>query len=323
MRRWTTSSWAALAFSTGIMAASPAMALDGLEWQWAEGQERRFLIQSEVELSDVMFFNAEQNAEIRVTYFTVVADITCSPVSESKSGWALSCTIGGASLSAAPIYQDAARLPEVLAEMDEKYEAARLEIQLGRDGRVKSLGLEGVSQRNRRISGIQEVMRLVLGRGIAGLDLQLPPKGTDKDRGLWKQKASMAMALPSNQGTMGGATTTHQIGSTADGIVNIVSEGHGTLGSGEMIMVGGVERPRNLFDMTFAGSGRFDTVNGQLLERQYIVEGTPTASSVSAEAIDGAKYQQATVIQLIDADREIELGPSVALEPGATMRVVR
>jgi hypothetical protein len=307
----------------GLGAATPALAIDGLEWQWADGQERRFLMQTEFELSDVMFFNAERNAEIRITYFTLVADITCSPRLETKSGWELACEIGGVSLSAAPIFQDAERLPEVLAEMDEKFETASLEVTMGRDGRVKALGLEGISQRNRRISIIQEVMRLIIGRGIAGLDLQLPPKGTDKDRGLWKQKASMAMALPSNQGTMGGAMTTHRVSSNTDGVVNIVSEGEGTLGAGEMIMVGGVERPRNLFSMTFAGSARFDTVNGHLVERQYIVEGVPTASSVSAEAIDGAKYQQATVIQLIEADREIDLGPSVALAPGATMRVIR
>ena len=267
MRRWTGVLAGAAALALGLGTATPALAIDGLEWQWAEGQERRFLLQTEVELSDVMFFNAERNAEIRVTYFTLVADITCSPEITTKSSWELACQIGGVSLSAAPIFQDAARLPEVLAEMDEKFETAHLEVTLSRDGRVKALGLEGVSQRNRRISIIQEVMRLVMGRGVAGLDLQLPPKGTDKDRGIWKQKTSMAMALPSNQGTMGGAITTHRVSGNTDGIVSIVSEGEGTLGSGEMILVGGAERPRNLFSMTFAGSARFDTVNGQLLER--------------------------------------------------------
>jgi len=279
---------------------SEAWAATGLEWQW-EGVEHRFYIQAQVRPSELMWFRAENNREVRVAEFRVNLSTTCRPERlVGKRGWELRCDLDDFGIAAAPVASEQGLLLPILDELDDKFTGAWLQVVFTRDGRVKNVDLEGVDKSNRRISQIHESMRLVLVRAFAGLDLQLPKNGDDKGKGSWKQKAALAMGFPSDLGTMGSAEIIHEITATDGDVVELSSTGRGVLGSGEMVEVAGQERPKNLYDMSLSGTARFDVGRGLLLSREYLVEGNPTASSMMADGWAGIPYVQAVQVSWVE-----------------------
>jgi hypothetical protein len=73
----------------------------------------------------------------------------------------------------------------------------------------------------------------------------------------------------------------------------------------------GQERPANLFEMSLAGRARFDTARGVLVDRDYAAEGTPTASSLSADGREGYPYVQVAHLELVEEGTEPPpLGPN-------------
>ncbi len=301
-----------------------AHAVTGLAWQWQEGVQHRYLLQVQVRLSELMWFKATLNREVRVVEFraNVITNCRCNGAL-GKKAWRVNCKIEDIALQAAPVVQEAGLLQAVLDEMATNYRGATAQLQFMTDGRLRNIDLEGVDKRNRRIAEIHETMRLILVRALAPLDLQLPKKGDDGERGFWKQSNVLAMAFPSNQGTMGSSSVEHRIVKQEGDILTLNTEGRGTLGTGETIIVANQERPKNLYDMSISGSAEFDRGRGVLLRRDYMVQGMPTASSLMAEGAQGIPYVQAAHVELIAPGQPLpELGATKelagALHPYAT-----
>ncbi|MBW1878085.1 MAG: hypothetical protein JRJ84_06975 [Deltaproteobacteria bacterium] len=306
----------ALVLVGALSTSGRAGAVTGLEWQLGE-QPVRYLITARVQLPELMWFNAEVNVETRVSEFQVDLVTRCISAGEAgKKGWQLICAIEDIALRAAPAASESGRTLLVLDEWDEKLLGATVQLLFNRDGRLRNVDLEGVEASDRRTSQIRETMRLVMTRVYAPLDLQLPKNGDDRDRGTWKQGSSVVLEFPSDVGSMGAAVVRHTVLAVEASVVTIETTGRGTLGSGEMVQVAGQERPANLFEMSLAGRARFDTARGVLLDRDYVVEGRPTASSVSAEGREGYPYVQVAHLELV--------GEGVEPPPlGANQEIVR
>ncbi len=282
---------------------SHARATEGLEWKLEDGSVR-YHLQAQVRLSEMLWFRSERNDNARVAEFRVDVLTSCKPSQAQKKGWELRCDIVAVGLQAAPLPQDAGKMGPIAEEMAQSLTGTWVQVDFRRDGTLKNLHLEGIESENRRVSQIHEILRLVLVRAFAGLDLKLPKKGSDGGKGSWKQKTSLSMGFMSDQGTLGSSATTHEITATEGSVVEITSQGQGTLGSGEMILINGQERPRNLYDVVFQGVARFDTARGLLVYREYIVDARPTASALLAEGTEGVHYVQAVRVQLVEEGQD-------------------
>ena len=85
----------------------------------------------------------------------------------------------------------------LLQELDEVLTGAGLQLQVGDNGRLRNVDLEGVRRPNRRLSERTENLRLVLARMVAGLDLHLPrPRKTEGD--FWVQYRDVVLFSPSS-----------------------------------------------------------------------------------------------------------------------------
>lgn len=182
----------------------------------------------------------------------------------------------------------------------------------GADGRLRNYNLEGLSKEWRRENRMIETLRLVLGRAFASFDMQLPKKGEARGKP-WRQTGVLAMSLPSASGSVGQSSIDHEVKKVEGNRVEILSSGRGIVGSGEMIAVqpGAPERPANMYDMSLQGFALFDVELGTLVDRQYVVQGAPTASSIASEGTEGISYVQAVRLMLIpEGEQAPALGPN-------------
>lgn len=303
-----------------LMGSSAAHATEGLEWKWEVGAERTFLFQAQVRLAEMLYFPAPLNQDLRVVEFYLAAVSDCrAEAAAGKKAWELRCTFEDVQLTAAPPEADAGKgLIEILDAYDQMLLAAEAQLVFGRDGRVRNFDLEGVDASIRRQRVMQEVLRLVLLRAFAGLDLQLPKHGDDGGKS-WRQSETFAMQLPKSMGTMGGIQLDSSVTATDGAVVTIDTVGKGTVSSGESIGAPGEERPRNFFDLEMRSRATFDTAQGVLLSRDYVVSGEPTASSVLATGVAGTAYVQAIHVELIPPNAKVKpLEANAETTPGTS-----
>lgn len=286
-KSWVITGIAALSLST------PAWATEGLTWKWTEGQTRQFFIQAQVQFAEVMVFRATNNVDVRVTELQLNINTNCEAVAPvGKRGWELACGFDDFAIQGAAIATEKGRLLPILDEVDEYMKVASVQLVLLNDGRLRSLDLEGIVKRNTRTVDMHETLRLVLSRAFSILDLELPPKGDDKGKG-WRQTGSRVAEFPSNKGTFGMVEIDNGVKEVQGNKVTIESVGRGTIGGGEMITLGDQERPKNMYNTDIRGTASFNISRGELLEREVLVQATPTASSVASEAGAGPAYVQA------------------------------
>lgn len=287
-----------------VLLAAPtlAQAATGLAWQWAGPQ--RYHIVARVHVPMLANFAAEHNHEFRAAQYQVELVTSCAPAREiGKSGWELKCDIEDVALNVVPAQAyDAEKALAIVEELDGRLDAGWVQLTFSADGRVKNLDLEGVEKGNTRTAAIQESLRQIMLRAFSSLDLELPAKGDDKGKGTWRTSNLMAMSVPSKQGTIGAVQVVHVIDSTEGAVVSWKSSGKGVVSTGETVNVGGVEKPLGSWDMNYEGFARFDTARGLLLERELIVEGQPTASSLQADGAAGHPYMLAARVVLLADD---------------------
>lgn len=291
----------------GLLAALPARATTGLEWQMGDAP-LRYHLRAQVQLPEVLFLHAQFNDEVRVHEVRVHLVTSCRPADAlGRRGWELACSIDDLALQVAPVTPDAGQAAPVLQDWDDKLTGATLQVVLHRDGRVKNVDLEGIEKDERRMQHIVETMRLLTTRAFALLDLELPRKGDDKGKGEWKQRQSLALGFVTTEGTIGSSRVVHRIVDETDGVVTIETEGEATQGPADTVAVASQERTANLYEMDYTGSARFDTAAGRLIERTYFVHATPTASSVNAEGSNVPPYVQRSALTLLEEGESPEL----------------
>lgn len=281
-----------------------AGATTGLAWSWPAAGWRYQLL-TRVNVPTLISMKAQENAEARVAQFQLEVVTRCAPTGEpAKSGWELRCDLEDIAVLATPVTPDAAPLAAIAREYDSRLTGAWVQVQFSSDGRIKNIDLEQVDKSDPRQAAIHETMRLMLARAFAPMELTLPKGGDDKGKGAWRTDNLLATAFPSSQGTMGSVQVAHQITATEGGIVALRASGKGVVSSGEMVVVAGQERPANTWEMVYDGEARFDVARGVLLERQYIADAQPTASSMASDGLAGMPYVQvARAVLLADGDK--------------------
>jgi hypothetical protein len=298
-----------------LLIGGPAWAAEGLTWKWTEDQTRRFYIQAQIQLAEVMVFRATNNTDVRITELQLNINTNCKAVAPvGKRGWELDCSFDDFAIQGAPIATEKGRLLPVLDEVDAYMKEASVQLVMLNDGRLRSLDLEGIVKRNTRTVDMHETLRLVLTRAFSVLDLELPSKGEDKGKA-WRQTGSRVAEFPSNKGTFGLVEINHAVKETQGNKVTIESTGRGTIGGGEMIMLGDQERPKNMYDTNVRSTAAFNTGRGELLEREVLVQATPTASSVASEAGSGPAFVQAIRLVTVAPSAKVPaFGPNAELE---------
>jgi hypothetical protein len=304
-------------FAAACLATSlPASATTGLAWQWEEDETRQYVVRADVHLPGGRPMFAEKNIDAYFTRAKVVLLLSCAPkATMGKKGWLMKCDIDDAALSAEPLPNSIGLVEQVIPEWTNVWiNDAWVEFNLTRDGRVRSIDLEGVDKSIRRKQFIWESMRQLMVRALAPFNLQLPKKGDDKGYGYWVQQDHIGLTLPSNQGSLGGVNVIQKLTELPDlpeNVSFIVSHGEGTIATGEEV---GDVSIRNSYGMVLDGSGRFDREAGVLLESQFYAEGRATASSTQAEAGLNAGYYQTSYVQLLAEGAEApSMGPSEEL----------
>jgi len=269
-------------FLCGLVASGPAQAVEtDLAWQW--DQPHRWYMAVDVHLPVKMWLNAEFNKDVRVVAYQIRAVVDCAPgTPEVRQSYEVLCTLEDISLTGAAHPGDAGMMLPVLQEVDDVLTGASLQLQMGTDGRLKNVDLEGVRRVNRRLSERTENLRLMLTRMVAGLDLRLPrPRNTEGD--LWLQRQDTVLGSPSGMGTSAGVEVIHRASTREDGLIGIVTSGRA--------VVMPVDISGNLYDTRYEGKALFDPDLG-LTYRAWTTVGTPTASSPIALGARGIDYLQ-------------------------------
>ena len=298
----------------------------GLVWAWPDGEVRRWYLEDEVTLPQLMLWRAERNLDLRVVAWQLRSVLECRNVPEktSRRSWEVRCRIEAASIRAASLPADRgpaagddagrSRLQVVVEEYAAKLTGAEIQFTLRKDGRVSSIDLEGVSKRLDRMQAIYDVQRQMLTRAIAGFDVVFPRKGVTPD-GIWVQYQNLVLAAPANLGSAGGTETVHEVLRVEDGIVVSREVGRGMVAPSQ-----GDGGSPDLFDTHLEGATVFDTRRGMITERVWTALGEATASSAISEGFSKPMpYIQRGRIVELDVGESPVLPPSMELaSPGDT-----
>jgi hypothetical protein len=302
-----------------LAASEPALATTGLQWQWSDGTVRSWHIVADVLTPSLIQFRALNNTDVRVGRFRVELVLRCIKERDvGKAAFELRCFVDDVGLQAAPVEPDRGRLLPVLDEFDESYRGSFLEVALGADGRVKTVGFEGFDDRIRRYREIATVMRLVAVRAVAGLDLQLP-KGGDDGGSPWRLNKALAMSMVSDVGTVGSLDGASRVAKVDGDVVIIESTGRGTFGSGEEVAASGTPEIANLYDLSMQSAATFDVKQGFLMDRSYHVEGNATAGSVAATGGKGSSYVQDLRMTWLAPGTAVQIEPNAELDAVPTI----
>jgi len=260
-------------------AAAPAAAATGVEWQWPDGEVRKYRVAADVKMPQVLIFSNDYNKDVRVYDYAFIVDVDCMPTRATGKGWELACDITEAQFNANVASNDLNIGLEVLDQWDQKLvDNAKVTFELTSDGKVKDFDLQGLNERNTRIRMIKETMRPVLLRGFSAFDLNLPKKGDASKP--WKQKTQLALMLPVINGMLGATQLQSEVAEEEGTKVTIDTVGRGTLTMD--LMAGSGAAPPDSYDSVMRSRSAFDTATGNLLERSYLVESQLTPGSGSA-----------------------------------------
>jgi hypothetical protein len=282
----------------------PAFATTGLAWQWpAEGS--RFLMAVQVQTPTALTYPAEKNIALRAAVMEIVAVTSCAPAAEvPKKGFRLECKLEDVALRVDPAYVvEVEHIAPVLAELDERLTGAVVQLTTNAEGHVKSYDLEGLPEGSARQREQFAILRLVMMRMFALLDFELP-KGGDDQSAAWRVTGTIVNGYPSELGVAGSFAVDSAVAST-DGTVAVIKQrASGIVQSGEQSAVGSGQ-PTHIWDTTLDGTARFDMASGRLLEREYVVEGLPTGSSLGGTS--ARPYRQVARLVALGASEHPEL----------------
>lgn len=222
----------ALLLYTALGAAIAAEARpDVPTWEWPEGVSRRYLAETEVVVPQYLLFMSWQSKQARVSAFQIRAVLDCTGAEPVGRSWRVICRFEDLSLQAAALPGDRTEpgrpplLQPVLEEMDERLTASRLAFTLRPDGRITEIDLLDLDRRNRRVGQMNETLRTLLVRVIAGFEFPLPRRGED----IWAQHRSMLLSTPAQGGTIGSSEIVHRIRSRDGGVWDVETVGKGLL----------------------------------------------------------------------------------------------
>lgn len=300
-------------FIMAIMLLLPTSALsvdvDGLEYEWRQGEARRMFVETRVDLPRAMWFFAERNREARISSFHIRISMNCNDVGVLRRGWQVTCQVEDAALSAVAMPGDEAQLAQILPELDAALDGALVSFTVRHDGQMSRVALE--SERGtswfRRGNAMGENLRLMVSRAVAGLDLQLPRRGRAAD-GMWVQRNSRLFETPSAYGTLGSAQIVHAAHDQGEMLL-IESSGRGILSPGARD-----GEPQDVFDTRLHATSFFDPERGMLVQHTWQAIGLPTASTTAEIGGADLPYAQKGSLRWLAEGQNPVVGLSEVME---------
>lgn len=283
-----------------FLAAAHAVTAPGVaEGPW--DTPHRYFVQSTVQLPLFMWFATPFNHQARTTAFDLRMVLACAGGEENtRRTREVLCRIEDLGLSAAGMEQEEGLLQPILTELDDILTGTDLQLQV-RGTDVVNVDLE-VYRRNNRVGRLNENMRLVLSRAVAGLDVGNPPA----DAEAWPEYGSMLPWMPAANGTTGHTEIVYKVVEDRASTRSIVFGGEGVVQPGD---------GANRYDIRVSGDLLTDAHNGRVLDRTWLVVGTPTPSSAITQGYAGYPYlQQGRVVALGD-DQPWDVGESLEIPP--------
>ncbi|MEQ1504652.1 MAG: hypothetical protein ABMB14_20600 [Myxococcota bacterium] len=325
---------------------------------FARWDHTRWSVQTELVFPLGITFASDKNLSFRSYAFQVHAVIGCDKDAKlSKKRWEVSCTIEDIGLLVTTQRnwrreKDRALVQTVIDEIDAKLTGIDVQMQVAEDGAVTNFDLEGIRADNERERSIQESLRQVMSRTMAGFHLKIPDHG--QHNGQWVEYNSELMDLPSLTSSRGSTTLVHQVSpyqgmqlvqTVGQGTVSValpaaattafsntapVDDGSSVVGSvGEGTTAnaddpeeqnegGGESELEVTYAMQAQGVAVFDKANGIMRERVWVVTGSPTAGS--GGGVNTPPFRSVGRIQLLDPTAKPEVGATKQVAwPGRKM----
>lgn len=254
---------------------------------------------------------ASNNINARVVMIGAAFDLDCSGEMGTRD-WKMLCNIDNVGLQASaytPDKQDAvdAIMDEYMALMED----AQAQVEFGTDGRIRLVDIEGIDKRDERMRNVHEYIRLIVRRGFAPMDIQLPRKGVAEVGDKWKRKTGAAtFEMFSRFGTVGGSLIKYEVTDVTDGRVSVTHSGRGNIGvssaGATLTMEDGATAATAsaLYNTLSNGVAYFEEGSHRWIYGEFSTQGTLNQAATSGVN----QFTQAAWIGRINADGTVE-GP--------------
>jgi hypothetical protein len=197
---------------------------------FARWDHTRWLVLNELWFPFGATFATEKNKQFDSFAFQLRTVLLCDKDGKlTKRRWEVSCKIEDIGLQVATLRRwrrekDREVVQAVLDEIDAKLTGLAVQMQVADDGGVMNFDLEGLLATNARNIEIQETLRQVLSRTMAGFHLRIPEHA--QRAGQWEEYHSELMDLPSLTASRGNTRLVHLVSPVEDmQIVQTVGEG--------------------------------------------------------------------------------------------------
>jgi hypothetical protein len=294
-----------------LLLAAAAAHAEVLAWDWQPEQGVAYHAEITRERDEGDWHLAIENLEARAVQTNLVVDLDCRVLDTLKKGWEIRCGFHNVSVSGLAVGDEQDKLSTIFAEYEEHLEGAQGVFEMGSTGRIRSFDLVSFDPSNEREGQVLDAMRMLMIRPFAQLELELPRSGDDKGRS-WKQGGSPILTqLRTSYGTAGAVVIVHRVESREGGLVQIGTEGRGTVAYGASVDADGTKT----IAVDLAGSASFDPSAGVLASRESMVVGRFTAGS--SYASQGAHFREIGSLERIDSIPLPTAAPQPAPEPEA------
>lgn len=182
---------------------------------FARWENTRWLVTTELLLPLGTPFGAEKNESFVSYAFQVRAVVACDKEGKlSKNKMEVACKIEDIGMLVTTYRRwrrekDRELADRVLAEIDAKLTGAAVQMQVDKKGGVTNFDLEEVSADNLRERQIQEALRQIMSRVMAGFHLRIPDHA--QRSGQWIEYGSELMDMPSLTSSRGSTTLVHEV----------------------------------------------------------------------------------------------------------------
>lgn len=320
---------------------------------FARWDHTRWLVQSELILPMGAVFASDTNQSFVSHAFQVRAVIGCEKDAKlSKKKWEVSCEIEDIGILASSYRRwkrekDRELVQNVLDEIDAKLTGLEVQMQVDVKGGITNFDLEGLRTDNQRERLIQESLRQVTSRVMAGFHLRIPDHA--QRGGQFIEYNSELMDLPSLTASRGSTTLVHVVsmykgdplvqtigegtvsvnlpGSSTDpfstsnlsdgGTVDLGGDGGGIGAASGVEAAGpadGIARSESDVELTYSmsatGVALFEKDDGIMTERVWACHGVPTAGSGGGSVFTGAPFRNVGRIRMLAEQEKPDVGPT-------------
>lgn len=300
-----------------LLLSLSTLALAGdLAVHWDPGQDVRYHAETHVEVPSGVTFLNTQTYMARARTIDVVLDLDCKGEAR-RSGWEVLCDVSNPRIAGQAFPGEQEALDRATQENAEILDKAQIKLEVDEDGRLDTVSLDGLAQGDERMNYIRELLRQLVRRAVAPLDLQMPKNGDDQGKG-WKQAGTPLAAellcsaapswggasrsqAPASGGVSGGLALKNTVAARVGSAVAIDTEGEGNVSVF-------VTDYRTVFaNVVVSGQARLDAEHGQLAWRQISASAQDSAGGPFHTAADG--YSHTSMIARVNADGTRE-GPN-------------